>query len=73
MTDTVSPPVFVPASVQAGLRARAEALVPDLAARAAETESLRRIPDQNIADLKAAGAAPDLSASALWGRGNPAR
>jgi alkylation response protein AidB-like acyl-CoA dehydrogenase len=55
MTDTVSPPVFVPASVQAGLRARAEALVPDLAARAAETESLRRIPDQNIADLKAAG------------------
>jgi alkylation response protein AidB-like acyl-CoA dehydrogenase len=36
------------------LIARAAALVPTLAERAAETERLRRLPDANIADLKAA-------------------
>ncbi len=34
---------------------RAEALVPTLAARTAETERLRRVPDASIADLRAAG------------------
>lgn len=37
------------------LKSRAEALVPQLAARADETEALRRLPDETIADLKAAG------------------
>ncbi|MDB5863956.1 MAG: acyl-CoA dehydrogenase [Betaproteobacteria bacterium] len=34
---------------------RAERLVPTLAARARETEALRRIPDETIADLRASG------------------
>ena len=37
------------------LRARAEALIPTLRARAAETEALRRIPDETIADLVDSG------------------
>lgn len=37
------------------LVSRAESLVLILAARAEETETLRRVPDANIADLKAAG------------------
>jgi 3-hydroxy-9,10-secoandrosta-1,3,5(10)-triene-9,17-dione monooxygenase len=37
------------------LVARAEALVPRLRGRAAETEALRRIPDATLADLHAAG------------------
>lgn len=43
------------AALNDDLLARAEALVPTLAARAEETERLRRIPDETIADLKAAG------------------
>ncbi|MDA0784725.1 MAG: acyl-CoA dehydrogenase family protein [Proteobacteria bacterium] len=38
-----------------GLKSRAAALEPSLAARAQATEQLRRIPDETIADLKAAG------------------
>jgi 3-hydroxy-9,10-secoandrosta-1,3,5(10)-triene-9,17-dione monooxygenase len=34
---------------------RAEALAPILAARAAETDALRRLPDQTVADFQAAG------------------
>jgi 3-hydroxy-9,10-secoandrosta-1,3,5(10)-triene-9,17-dione monooxygenase len=37
------------------LRARAEALLPQLSARTAEAERLRRVPEQTIADLQAAG------------------
>ncbi len=37
------------------LRDRATALIPTLAARAADTEALRRLPDQTIADIKQAG------------------
>lgn len=37
------------------LKARARALVPALRARAGEAETLRRIPDQTIADLHASG------------------
>ncbi len=37
------------------LRARARALVPTLRARAIETEALRRIPDETIADLHKSG------------------
>tara|TARA_A100001037_G_scaffold300390_1_gene327834 strand:- start:153 stop:1316 length:1164 start_codon:yes stop_codon:yes gene_type:complete len=37
------------------LKARATALVPVLAERASATEELRRLPDETIADLKAAG------------------
>lgn len=37
------------------LKSRAAALEPALAARAAETEALRRLPDETIAELKAAG------------------
>jgi len=37
------------------LKARARALVPALRARAAETESLRRIPDETLADVHAIG------------------
>lgn len=39
----------------AGLRERAEALIPALAGRAAETEALRRLPDETMADVKANG------------------
>ncbi len=39
----------------AGLRERAEALIPVLAGRAAETEALRRLPDETMADVKANG------------------
>jgi alkylation response protein AidB-like acyl-CoA dehydrogenase len=39
----------------AGLRAAAEAFIPVLAARAAETEALRRLPDATVAELKDAG------------------
>ncbi len=39
----------------ADLLARAEALVPALAERAAETEALRRLPDETMADIRAAG------------------
>src|SRR5215813_12861099 len=34
---------------------RAEALVPELSARATEAEALRRLPDANVAALKRAG------------------
>ena len=44
-----SPPDF------ATLKARAEALVPALRARAREAEDLRRVPDATIADLHASG------------------
>jgi 3-hydroxy-9,10-secoandrosta-1,3,5(10)-triene-9,17-dione monooxygenase len=37
------------------LVARAEALVPDLAARSADAERLRRLPEQNVAALRRAG------------------
>lgn len=37
------------------LLSRAQAMVPALAARAEQAESLRRVPDQTIADLKASG------------------
>ena len=39
----------------AGLRERAEALIPVLAGRAAETEALRRLPDETVAYIKANG------------------
>ncbi len=39
----------------AGLRERAEGLIPVLAGRAAETEALRRLPDEIVADVKANG------------------
>ena len=39
----------------AELKGRAEALVPAIEARARETESLRRLPDETIADIRAAG------------------
>lgn len=39
----------------ADLLDRARSLVPILAERAGETETLRRLPDQNMADIKAAG------------------
>ncbi|HXQ53538.1 MAG TPA: acyl-CoA dehydrogenase family protein [Stellaceae bacterium] len=45
----VSPPDF------ATLKARAEALVPTLRARARQAEELRRLPDETIADLHASG------------------
>ena len=38
-----------------GLIARADALVPTLEARAAETNALRKLPDTTVADLKAGG------------------
>lgn len=38
-----------------GLKARAEALVPALAERAARTEALRRLPDETIAEVREAG------------------
>jgi alkylation response protein AidB-like acyl-CoA dehydrogenase len=41
--------------IQHELRARAQALIPQLAARAPETEKLCRLPDATVADLKAAG------------------
>jgi 3-hydroxy-9,10-secoandrosta-1,3,5(10)-triene-9,17-dione monooxygenase len=44
-----------PAPDYAGVLERAEQLVPTLAARARETEALRRIPDQTIADLRQSG------------------
>ena len=37
----------------AALREQAEALIPVLAGRAAETEALRRLPDETVADVKA--------------------
>ena len=37
------------------LKSRAAALVPALAARAAATEALRRLPDETIAELKDTG------------------
>src|SRR5580693_8669585 len=37
------------------LRARARALVPTLRARAVETEALRRLPDETVADLHQSG------------------
>ncbi len=39
----------------AGLRERAEALIPALAGRSAETEALRRLPDETVADVEANG------------------
>ena len=39
----------------ASLIAAARALAPALRERAAETDGLRRLPDQNVADMKAAG------------------
>ncbi|MGH7008219.1 MAG: hypothetical protein ACRED7_07440, partial [Stellaceae bacterium] len=44
-----------PAPDLAELKRRAEALLPRLRERAAETETLRRIPDVTLADLHAAG------------------
>ncbi|HLI19911.1 MAG TPA: acyl-CoA dehydrogenase family protein, partial [Stellaceae bacterium] len=49
MANKVTPPSF------AMLRARARALVPSLRARATEAETLRRIPDETIADLHKSG------------------
>ena len=37
------------------IRTNTEAILPNLAARAEETEALRRVPDANIAELRAAG------------------
>lgn len=51
MTDAAANTV----SALPDLVSRAEALVPSLVARAAATENLRRVPDENIAELKAAG------------------
>ena len=51
MTDASVKTVSVPPD----LVARARAIVPLLAARAEATETLRRIPDYTIRDLKAAG------------------
>src|SRR3954469_6542568 len=44
-----------PTPEHGGFLARAEALVPTLAARARKAEELRRIPDETIADLKSSG------------------
>src|SRR4051812_48406556 len=44
-----------PAPDYAGVLERARRLVPTLAARARETEALRRIPDQTIAELRESG------------------
>lgn len=44
-----------PPSEHADILERARRLVPTLAKRAAQTEALRRIPDETIADLRAAG------------------
>lgn len=49
MPDTTAPTAL------SDLKSRAAALEPVLAARAAETEALRRLPDQTIADLREAG------------------
>ena len=46
---------------------RAERLVPTLAARARETEALRRIPDETIADLRASGLFRVLQPSRVGG------
>jgi alkylation response protein AidB-like acyl-CoA dehydrogenase len=43
------------AVISSDLKSRADAMVPHLMARATETEALRRIPDETIAELKAAG------------------
>lgn len=51
MTDATARTLSVPSD----LVTRARALVPGLAARAGETEALRRLPDQTISELKAAG------------------
>ncbi len=51
MSDAPATSVDIPCD----LIGRAAALVPTLAGRADETESLRRLPDATIADLKAAG------------------
>ncbi|MBO6781992.1 MAG: flavin-dependent monooxygenase [Alphaproteobacteria bacterium] len=51
MSDAPATAVDVPRD----LKARAAALAPTFAERAEETESLRRLPDATIADLKAAG------------------
>ena len=37
------------------IRTNTEAILPNLAARAEETEALRRVPDANISELRAAG------------------
>src|SRR5215472_13142510 len=44
-----------PAPDLAEMKRRAEALLPRLRERAAETETVRRIPDATLADLHAAG------------------
>ncbi len=49
MPDTTAP------MASSDLKSRAAALEPALASRAAETEALRRLPDETIAELKAAG------------------
>ncbi len=51
------------------LLARCEAMVPDLAARAAEAEELRRLPDATLADARAAGLLEAVVPMALGGHG----
>ena len=51
------------------LVARVDALVPNLRARAGETEELRRIPAQTMAELKAAGVFQMLAPKAVGGFG----
>lgn len=58
-----------PAATGTGLLAAAETLAPALAARAAETEALRRLPDASVAALREAGFMAALVPQRFGGRG----